>query len=151
MIVNNKGTYLRDGRAPIPRNEAVSKLMSANKNKGTRPELIFRKLLYKSGFAGYRLNVKAFAGRPDIFFPKQKIAIFIDGCFWHGCKKCFTIPKTNKKFWNLKISTNVKRDQLVNIALQQNNIKVLRIWEHEINSEKKLNNKIKKLTKLFFK
>lgn len=150
ILSKHKNTYLRDGRAPVPKKEATSRVMSANKNKNTKPELLFRKLLYRNGLKGYRLNYKALPGSPDIFFPKQKIVIFIDGCFWHGCKKCYSIPKTNKNFWETKIETNIKRDRLVNIKLQKNNIKVMRIWEHKINSKQRSNNNIKKLTKLFF-
>src|SRR3989338_6608055 len=84
--------------------------MSMIRSKNTKPEIILRKLLSASGVKGYRINYKL-TGKPDIVFPKQKIAIFVDGCFWHMCPKCYIQPKSNPKFWINKIKGNVKRDK----------------------------------------
>ena len=75
--------YIRDGRSPVPKKEATSKVMSANKGKDTNPELLLRKELWKNNIKGYRLHWKKVPGSPDIAFPKKKLAIFINGCFWH--------------------------------------------------------------------
>jgi hypothetical protein len=71
-------------------------------------------------------------GRPDFYFPKQKLAVFVDGCFWHGCPKCFQMPSTNEEFWATKIQGNQKRDKRVNRKLKSLGISVVRIAEHEL-------------------
>lgn len=71
-------------------------------------------------------------GRPDIIFKKQKAAVFLDGCFWHGCTKCRGIPKTNKEFWRTKIAANRKRDRRVVKELRSVGWRAIRIWEHEL-------------------
>ena len=83
-----KINYVRDGRSPIPKNASVSKVMSKNRSKGTKPELALRRFLFQNGIRGYRLNWKKAPGKPDIAFPGRKIAIFVHGCFWHHCPKC---------------------------------------------------------------
>jgi DNA mismatch endonuclease (patch repair protein) len=70
--------------------------------------------------------------RPDFVFPKLKLAIFVDGCFWHGCPKHATKPANNRAFWHRKLSANKTRDRLVNQTLRRANWHVLRIWEHEL-------------------
>jgi DNA mismatch endonuclease (patch repair protein) len=71
-------------------------------------------------------------GKPDFAFPKQKVAIFVDGCFWHGCPKCYTRPKTNRKFWDKKREDNMARDKRVNRQLRRQGWKVIRIWQHAL-------------------
>lgn len=115
--------------------------MSRIRSKNTLPELILRKTVLRSGLRGYRLHYKL-VGKPDIVFPKRKIVIFIDGCFWHKCPKCFIPPRTNEVFWTAKINSNVKRDKVVNRELREKGWKVLRIWEHELGNEKNVKRKI---------
>ena len=74
---SRKRMYLRDGRAPIPKNEVTSRVMSANKGKNTKPEILLRKTLWKAGHRGFRTNYKKAPGRPDIAFPKKKVAVFV--------------------------------------------------------------------------
>ncbi|PKM92505.1 MAG: very short patch repair endonuclease [Euryarchaeota archaeon HGW-Euryarchaeota-1] len=105
--------------------------MSQIRSKDTKPEIKIRKQLYKKGIGGYRVHYKLF-GKPDIVFPAKKIVVFIDGCFWHKCPKCFIEPETRKEFWMKKIKGNVDRDHKVNIKLKKEGWKVLRYWEHEI-------------------
>lgn len=103
--------YMRDGRAPVPANEVVSRVMSANRGKDTGPEKILAKALWAAGIRGYRKNWKKAPGRPDIAFPGRKIAIFIHGCFWHRCPRCrLPLPKSNQDFWKEKFARNKKRD-----------------------------------------
>lgn len=116
-----------DVLTPTQRSFNMSRILSKN----TSPEIILRKLLTAEGIKGYRLHYKIL-GKPDIVFPKKKIAIFIDGCFWHKCKKDFIAPKTNKKFWFPKIENNIARDKQVNRALKKTGWTILRIWEHEL-------------------
>jgi DNA mismatch endonuclease (patch repair protein) len=106
--------------------------MSQIKGKDTKPELMLRKLLYAKGIRGYRIHHKL-PGKPDIVFIKKKIAIFVDGCFWHKCPVCFVKPKTRTEFWMKKIESNVKRDRMIKKNLEKEGWIVLRFWEHEIN------------------
>jgi len=107
--------------------------MSQIKSKNTKPEIIFRKLLRINGLKGYRLHAKI-PGKPDIYYPAKKLAIFIDGCFWHGCKKCLKLPKTHSAFWVKKINDNRQRDKKIRIALRKLGIKTIRFWQHEVQS-----------------
>lgn len=114
-----------------------SEIMSGIRNKDSKIEIEFRKKLWRLGFR-YRKNVSKYFGKPDLALSKYKIAIFIDSCFWHGCKKHGSMPRTRKKFWETKIKRNKERDEEVNIYYKKSNWKIFRIWEHEIkkNSEK---------------
>jgi DNA mismatch endonuclease (patch repair protein) len=78
--------YVRDKRSPVPKNEAVSRVMSANRAKNTKPELLLRKALWQAGARGYRLHYKRVPGRPDISFVSKKVAIFVNGCYWRRCQ-----------------------------------------------------------------
>ncbi len=128
--------YLRDGRAPIPNKESTSIVMRANKAKNTKPELILRKALWSVGIKGYRINWKKAPGRPDIAFPSKKLAIFINGCFWHRCEKCYpNFPKTNVDFWTQKFIKNKERDARKSQQLISMGWTVLVVWECEIKSE----------------
>lgn len=105
--------------------------MAAIKGKDTSPEIRIRKMLYARGIRGYRIHY-ALTGKPDIVFTKQKVVIFIDGCFWHKCPQCFQEPQTNREFWMKKINGNVARDEKVNAELTGEGWTVLRFWEHEV-------------------
>lgn len=122
--------------------------MSKIKAKNTTPELKFRKLLVQNGCTGYRIHYPL-DGKPDIVFVSKKLTIFIDGCFWHQCPKCFIEPVTRRSFWLDKINRNKERDKKVNKLLEDLGWKIVRFWEHEIKKEpKKCVNKIlKKLKK----
>jgi len=124
--------YIRDGRAPVPKNEQTSRTMSAIHAKNTKPELLVRKALSSRGIRGYRLHSKKVSGRPDIVFSKQKIAIFVHGCFWHGCSYCKpNLPKTHRAFWRKKICTNKLRDVRKTKELRKQEWRTLIVWEHE--------------------
>lgn len=108
-----------------------SETMSAVKSKDTKIEISFRKALWKNGFR-YRKNSTKYFGKPDILFKKYKIVIFIDSCFWHGCKKHCRIPATRKNYWVNKIEKNKLRDKEVSQHYKKIGWKIFRIWEHEI-------------------
>jgi len=119
--------------------------MSRIKNRDTKAELNFRKYIWSRGLKGYRIKAKI-SGKPDLYFSKKKIAVFVDGCFWHKCPKCFVKPKSKKRYWNKKIERNVKRDKEINSKLKKQKTAVLRFWEHEIKKDlKKCYSKLKKL------
>jgi len=122
--------------ADVHSKEIRSKNMSAIKAKGNKStEISFLRLLKKNKVTGWRRHVCGIYGHPDFIFPKKKLCIFIDGCYWHGCKKCYIRPKTNKKFWDNKIIANKKRDKRVNRCLKQEGWRVLRIWEHQLKKD----------------
>jgi DNA mismatch endonuclease, patch repair protein len=106
--------------------------MSRIRAADTRIELTLRRALWAEGARGYRVHPKNTPGRPDITFRRWRIAVFVDGCFWHACEECFVAPSSNKGYWGPKIARNVERDELVNQALLEDGWRVVRIWEHEI-------------------
>jgi DNA mismatch endonuclease (patch repair protein) len=110
------------------RSEVMSRVRSRG-NKDT--ELALAKLFRRNKIPGWRRNQKIF-GKPDFIFPKLKLAIFVDGCFWHGCPKHETKPKNNRIFWKNKFARNKARDLLVTRTLRSQGWRVLRIWEHEL-------------------
>ena len=112
------------------RSELMSRIRSRN-NKGT--ELILASLLRKHRRTGWRRHYRL-PGTPDFAFPARKVAIFIDGCFWHGCTRCTRniTPSTNRKFWSEKIVANRKRDRRADRNLRGIGWHVLRIWEHDL-------------------
>ncbi len=115
-----------------------SKIMSKIRGKNTKPELKFRKALWKKGVR-YRVDSRSLPGRPDVSIKKYKLAIFIDGEFWHGYnwdERKKTI-KTNREFWIPKIERNMQRDREVNRKLTSMDFTVFRFWDHEIKNNLK--------------
>jgi len=124
--------YVRDQRSPVPTNVNVSKVMSANKRKNTTPELVLRSILRESGCSGYRLQWNV-PGRPDIAYPGRRIAIFVNGCYWHRCPSCnLPLPKNNVVFWEEKFKRNVERDAKKIYTLESEGWTVITIWECDI-------------------
>jgi DNA mismatch endonuclease (patch repair protein) len=110
--------------------EQRKRCMSRVRNKNTDIELTFRKALWTAGFR-YRLNYKLI-GKPDLVFVGKNLAVFVDGCYWHGCPQHGQIPKTNEAFWREKIERNMARDAAINDSLVTAGWQVLRFWEHDI-------------------
>jgi DNA mismatch endonuclease (patch repair protein) len=104
--------------------------MSRNRGRNTGPEILLRRELWRRGLR-YRLAAKL-PGKPDITFGRSKVAIFVDGCFWHGCPQHSVRPKTNAEFWRKKIAQNRLRDAQVTAMLRNSGWRVVRIWEHQI-------------------
>ncbi|MBL7952334.1 MAG: DNA mismatch endonuclease Vsr [Flavobacteriales bacterium] len=126
-------TYKRDGRAPVPVNERVSAIMSRIRAKNTKPELLLRSLLRKAGHTGYRLHYAKVPGRPDITFVRRRVAVFVHGCFWHGCPFCQpALPKSNSAFWMNKVATNQARDARKSGALRKAGWKVVIVRECQL-------------------
>jgi len=105
--------------------------MSRIRGKNTKPENSLRAALHASGMR-FRLHRRDLPGAPDIVFPRARVAVFIDGCFWHGCPDHGAKPKTNEAFWAAKIAANKKRDRVADLELQSSGWTVVRIWEHEV-------------------
>lgn len=104
--------------------------MSRIRGRDTKPEIKLRKALWTAGMH-YRLR-NSLPGKPDIIFPSAKLAVFVDGCFWHSCPEHATWPESSSKFWREKIVGNMERDKRVNAQLKDIGWNVLRFWEHEI-------------------
>lgn len=120
--------------APAPSSSAVSAVMRGNRKRDTRPELALRSALHREGLR-FRCAREIRAGdvrvRPDIVFVSRRVAVFIDGCFWHRCADHGVAPRTNSAYWREKLDRNVARDLRVNAALLAADWNVLRIWEHD--------------------
>jgi DNA mismatch endonuclease, patch repair protein len=115
--------------------EKRSEIMRAVKGRGNKDtELVLAHLLRQSKITGWRRSQPVF-GKPDFIFPKHKFAIFVDGCFWHGCSKHCRMPKGNNAYWEQKITSNKTRDLLVTRTLRSQGWRVLRIWEHELDQK----------------
>jgi len=110
------------------RSDVMSRIRG-KENKATEMALI--KLFRRNRITGWRRNQPVF-GKPDFMFPKNKLAVFVDGCFWHGCPKHATRPSTNRAFWNKKLAANKARDQIVKRTICTRGMRVLRIWQHEL-------------------
>jgi len=112
--------------------EKRSQVMSRIRGKGNKDtELALRAILRENRITGWRRHL-SLPGTPDFAFGKAKLAIFVDGCFWHCCPKCSNKPANNREFWARKLAGNVERDARVNAALKARGWRVLRIWEHEL-------------------
>lgn len=112
-----------------------SRAMGKIRSKGNRStEKSFRLALVRAGISGWVLHSRSILGTPDFFFSKQQVAIFVDGCFWHGCRKCGHIPQTRSVFWQTKFDRNRLRARRVRSKLKREGIKVVRIWEHEVST-----------------
>ena len=120
--------------------------MSKIRNKETKIEKNFRQLLLEKNIH-YRKNVNSLFGKPDLANKKRRFAIFIDSCFWHGCNKHCRMPSSNKEYWKNKISKNKKRDREVSKYYKNNNWLIIRLWEHDINNKKRVNEIIKIIKK----
>ena len=126
----------RDVMTPSQRRSAM-----ANNRGRTKPELAFASELWKRGFR--YLTHKGYAakygdkliGAPDLVFPRKRVAVFVDGCFWHGCRACGGPPTQSGQVWFDKIQANVERDRRVTSVLQAQGWEVLRVAEHSLKSK----------------
>jgi DNA mismatch endonuclease (patch repair protein) len=124
--------------------EKRSEVMSRIKGKGNKDtELAMIQILRKFHISGWRRN-QAVLGKPDFVFPKQKIALFVDGCFWHACPLHGTMPKNNRAFWEEKLQANRERDKRVTRQLRKMGWKVVRVWEHELKVPARVGARVKK-------
>lgn len=111
------------------------KAMKAVKGKGTKLEQRLFSMLAGMRLSGWYKNVNCITGKPDVVFEKERVLIFIDGCFWHGCPICKKkLPETNYKYWKHKIAHNIELAKRNNQHLKKDRWAVIRIWEHEMNN-----------------
>src|SRR3954469_3082551 len=121
----------RDGVAPI--DERKSRNMRSQRERDTAIERTIRSLLHARGlrFRIHRRLLKGSRREVDVVFPGAKVAVFVDGCFWHGCPEHGTWPRNNAEFWRSKIAGNVRRDRDTDARLEAEGWTVVRVWEHE--------------------
>jgi DNA mismatch endonuclease (patch repair protein) len=117
---------------PTEKRSEVMSLIRSHGNKSTEQRLI--SIFRDNKIKGWRRRQKIF-GNPDFVFHAQRLCVFVDGCFWHGCPKCYRRPATNQAFWDVKVQRNKARDKEVNKELRRLGWTVIRIWEHQL-SEK---------------
>lgn len=124
-------------QALVKRRAAVRKSMQGNKRRDTKPELLVRQRLRAAGLTGYRLDWAKAPGRPDIAFPGRKIAIFVNGCYWHRCPHCNpSMPSKNVEFWEAKFRRNAERDKRALAELEELGWCAITIWECELKRDR---------------
>jgi DNA mismatch endonuclease (patch repair protein) len=111
----------------LSRSEQMSRIRGAH----TQPERVLRSALWRAGLR-FRLQGPTPAGRPDLIFPGRKVAVFVDGCFWHGCPAHYVRPRSRDAFWAAKLTENVARDRRQTRLLEDEGWRVVRVWEHEV-------------------
>ena len=122
-----------------------STLMRSVRSSGNRStELKLIEIFRVLGIRGWRRNVPLI-GRPDFVFRKRRMAVFVDGCFWHGCPTCYRRPATNQAYWDDKVARNRSRDLLVGRQLKKMEWMVLRLWEHELKDVGRMGIRLKRL------
>ncbi len=126
-----------DTARPSPKSKAVSERMRRVRTKRTAVENRARSVL-RLEKVKYKGNVKTLPGSPDLVLTEFDLAIFVNGCFWHGCPRCYTSPKHNKKWWEKKISNNQRRDRRVARKLREQGFAVLNLWEHDNNERMRI-------------
>ena len=118
---------------PLPATPGRSANMKANRRTDTKPELALRSALHALGYRyrkDHRLDLPLRRVRPDIAFTARKVAVFVDGCFWHACPEHGSKPKNNDWYWSPKLAKNVERDRAADVALEAAGWTVVRLWEH---------------------
>jgi DNA mismatch endonuclease, patch repair protein len=107
----------------------IMALVRSRGNESTEVKLV--SLLRRDGLAGWRRGLRL-PGQPDFAFTKRRVAVFVDGCFWHGCPRCYRRPKSHRQYWDAKMSRNIRRDRTITRLLRRQGWRVVRIWEHEL-------------------
>ncbi len=133
MTRSGAGDATPRARRPIPLHDDIRRRMERQARRDTAPELAVRRALHAMGLR-YRVDLSPLPGlrsRADIVFTRQRVAAFVDGCFWHGCPDHGTLPKHNAAWWAEKIEANRRRDRRVDDTLRAAGWVVVRIWEHE--------------------
>ena len=121
---------MADNLSPDQRSRTMSRIRA----KDTQPELLLRRALWSRGLRGYRLSVKNLPGRPDVAWKRHRVAVFVDGAFWHGHPSAFQRGKSGK-YWDRKIQRNMERDKQADAALEALGWSVLRFWDFEIRAD----------------
>ena len=118
-----------DTFTPLERSRIMATVKSTH-NRST--ELRLLAALEQSPLRGWEHQPPAILGKPDFVFGRKKVAVFVDGCFWHGCPRCYRRPKSSRTYWDDKLKRNVRRDNRVRAQLRREGWSVLRVWEHSL-------------------
>lgn len=121
------------GERPVAAAPATVSRMRRQKRRDTRPELLVRRELHRRGWRYYvdRAPLPRMRRRADLVFPKLRVAVYVDGCFWHACPEHGTVPKNNRDWWLSKFKANADRDRDTGDRLRAAGWSVVRVWEHE--------------------
>lgn len=129
--------------------EKRARIMAAIRGKGNRTtELALRMAMVRCGIAGWTMHRTDVPGKPDFYFEKLRLAVFVDGCFWHGCPSCCHVPKTRRNYWKAKFERNQARDHATGMLLKREGIRILRIWEHALKSNSERTAAAKKVARV---
>lgn len=123
---------------PPASSSAVRAAMQANRRVDTTPEVRLRSGLHRTGLRfrkDFKIQLPDYSCRPDIVFTRSRVAVFVDGCFWHGCPEHYTAPETNADYWTAKLERNQARDKRDTMRLEDAGWTVIRIWECEVKEE----------------
>ncbi len=118
---------------PGASSDEIRRRMQRQARRDTKPELALRRELWRRGLR-YRVDVAPISGlrrRADMVFTRARVAVYVDGCYWHSCPEHATVPKANREWWTAKLEANVARDRDTDVRLQSAGWQVVRVWEHE--------------------
>lgn len=118
---------MADNLTPEQRSRAMSRI----RRRDTGPELLLRRALWAAGFRGYRVDDRRFPGRPDLAWPRHRVAVFVDGAFWHGHPSAYK-PGRHGDYWDQKIRRNIERDRAADESLRELGWIVLRLWDFDV-------------------
>ena len=128
--------------------EQRSRNMASIRSRGnTTTEAAFANLLRQANVSGWRRHLPL-PGKPDFAFHRNRVAVFIDGCFWHGCPDCYRLPEDNRPYWQEKVRRNRFRDRMASRELRRKGWKVLRVWEHQLKDQKSSRDVLNRLRRL---
>ena len=120
-----------------------SRIMASIRHKRNRTtEVRFRMILVRAGIDGWQVTPRAVPGNPDFVFPEHKLAIFVDGCFWHACPKCGHKPSSNTGYWHAKLARTAARDKRNRAMLRRRGWSVYRFWEHELSTPDRVRSRL---------
>jgi DNA mismatch endonuclease (patch repair protein) len=138
MNGSSKSTATRSSIAIRPPSPERSNIMRSIKGRGNETtELRLATILRRNGLKGWRRHLKL-PGTPDFAWPRERLVVFVDGCFWHGCPRCYRSPSRNSEFWKVKLESNRARDRRVSRLLRSLGWRVLRLWECRITEARTL-------------
>ena len=129
-----------DSVSPEVRSRVMATVQS-RRNRST--EWRVRAALIGAGVKGWKLNAGDILGKPDFVFPVERVAVFVDGCFWHGCSRCKRVSSSNVAYWKSKIQHNRVRDRAISRNLRRQGWQVIRVWEHQLKTSERVLKRIR--------